>query len=78
LDTSYYHIIVGTPNRLQVLVDKGSLTLDSCQFMILDMHKDVKAFTLLDINDTKVDFFRFYHKHLHQLFKQNKMKLVLF
>jgi len=78
LETFIFHIVVGTPNRIQTLVEKGSLLLEQCQHVIVDMSKDVKSFTILDLNDTKVDFFQFYYKHLHQHVKQNKMKMVLF
>jgi len=78
LQTSHFHVVVGTPNRLQTLVEKGHLLLEDVQHVVLEMSQDVKALTLLDLNDTKLDFFRFYLKYLHQPAKQNKLKLVLF
>jgi len=78
LKKKHPRIIVGTPNRIHALVDKGSLSLDQCKMLVIDMSRDVKKMSVLDAKDTGQHFFKFYHQHLHELVQNGKMKLVLF
>uniref|UniRef100_A0A6B2LG49 Helicase ATP-binding domain-containing protein n=1 Tax=Arcella intermedia TaxID=1963864 RepID=A0A6B2LG49_9EUKA len=78
LESFPFHVVVGTPHRIKSLVERGCLKLTALQFIVVDMAKNVKNFTVLDLPDTKIEFFRFYVKYLHQIIKQNQTKLVLF
>jgi len=78
LTTKNPSIVVGTPNRVHALVEKDALSLDHCKLVVVDMARDVKKMSVLDAKDTGLHFFQFYHQHLHNRFKNKKMKLVLF
>jgi len=77
LATKHPRIVVGTPGRIQVLIDNNSLSLEHCKLVIIDMQKDVKNYSLLDTKDTGYEFFKLYHMHFHSKVKQN-LRLVLF
>jgi hypothetical protein len=55
----YNPIAVGTPHRLNKLVDIGALTLSNTKLVLIDMTADEKLFTLLNSPNVKEDFFKF-------------------
>jgi protein CMS1 len=55
----YNPIAVGTPNRLNKLVDIGALTLSNTKLILIDMAADEKSYTLLNSPNVKEDFFKF-------------------
>jgi hypothetical protein len=72
-------IAVGTPNRVEKLADlEDGLNLSRCKYLIIDMFATVKSFTILDMKETKVDFFNMYNKHFHKLVKSGQTKIILF
>ena len=44
---------VGTPNRVQKLVDAEALGLDRLRLVLIDMQPDVKKRTVLDIPEVR-------------------------
>eukprot|EP00884_Botryococcus_braunii_P006637 jgi/Botrbrau1/15975/Bobra.0375s0002.1 len=68
---------VGTPNRIHRLTDLGALSLDRLQVLVLDLRPDVKQRTLLDIKETRDDWWQFFRQHLHVLLAGSKTRLAL-
>lgn len=78
LEREPIHIGVGTPNRLQVLVDQGHLNLDHLELVIIDTEKNAKKFNIFDIQDVRADLFNFLGSHISYLMKENRTKIGLF
>jgi len=69
---------VGTPRRVSDLINKGALSLESCEHLILDAsHKDVKNYTLLSNAAMRTEFMDFYYKHCHSRVLAGKFKLCM-
>lgn len=56
----YHPVAVGTPHRLNKLVDIGALSLTNTRVVLIDMGTDEKSFTLLNSPNVKEDFFKFF------------------
>jgi protein CMS1 len=54
-----YGIAVGTPNRLEKLVQEGALSLAATEFIIIDMLEDSKGFSVCTLKDTQTDLCKF-------------------
>jgi len=76
LDETQTNVVVGTPNRVEKLVELGNLNLDRCECIFIDMSLDAKNFCFFDIADVRLSFFNFYHKYVHG--KMDKIKIALF
>lgn len=72
------HVGVGTPNRLQALIECGALKLDALTHIVLDWSwRDSKLRRLVDIPEVRTDFFTLLTKHLIPVLRQGKAKLAL-
>jgi len=78
LDNYPVRIVVGTPNRVGKLINWGTLNLDKCKLLLIDLSKNAKNQTIFDIKDTTIDFFDFYKQHCHHLIRNQKMKLCFY
>ncbi|ORE07893.1 hypothetical protein BCV72DRAFT_289805 [Rhizopus microsporus var. microsporus] len=78
LEREPIHIGVGTPNRLQVLVDQGHLKLDKLELVVIDTEKNPKKFNIFDLQEVRTDLFRFLGSYIAPLMKENKAKIGLF
>ncbi|KAI9279621.1 U3-containing 90S pre-ribosomal complex subunit-domain containing protein [Sporodiniella umbellata] len=78
LEREPIHIGVGTPNRLQALVDQGHLNLSNLELVVIDTEKNAKKFNIFDIQDVRSDLFNFLGLHISQLTKENRTKIGLF
>mmetsp|Transcript_9171 Transcript_9171/g.13824 ORF Transcript_9171/g.13824 Transcript_9171/m.13824 type:complete len:269 (+) Transcript_9171:67-873(+) len=56
---AHFPIVVGTPNRLAKLVELGALSLSATQVLLVDMEKDAKGFSVLDLPGVCGDFYSF-------------------
>ncbi|KAK9858025.1 hypothetical protein WJX84_000888 [Apatococcus fuscideae] len=54
---------VGSPNRLLKLADLGDLHLEQLKMLMIDVQLDAKQRTILDIPETRTDFWKFYDAH---------------
>jgi hypothetical protein len=68
---------VGTPNRVLKLCDETILKLDQLKVLVVDMHVDVKTFTVLTHPETSSDFFRFYRDYIVALSQPVKIILLM-
>ncbi|GAA5958208.1 hypothetical protein JCM3765_002848 [Sporobolomyces pararoseus] len=81
LDKTYVGIAVGTPNRIEKLLNEtDSLKLTHLSHLILDTtHLDQKKRSLMDLPDARGDLFKLLGcPKIMQRLKEGKMKLVLF
>lgn len=60
-------IVCGTPNRIHKLIDNNSLQLDRCRYIVCDMQRDSKNYTLFTLPDVSHEYFILYQKYLHEL-----------
>lgn len=58
LSENAYSIAIGTPNRLNKLIELGALNLTKLKIGIIDIAEDEKKFTLLSLKDVKDDFYK--------------------
>jgi protein CMS1 len=77
LQKTVTRIALGTPNRIQKLVEDGSLKLDDLQYVVLDMGKDVKTMTILDLKSTREEFFALYHACLKERVLSHASKILM-
>lgn len=68
----------GTPHRLSALIDEGALSLSAASVVLLDVHPEVKGFTLLDHPNLKEDVFALLRDHLHGRIAAGSLKLALY
>jgi protein CMS1 len=59
LKSTHFPLAVGTPNRLHKLVEMGALSLSQTVLVIVDLCEDVKGFNVMNLCDTKGDFYNF-------------------
>mmetsp|Transcript_21431 Transcript_21431/g.29776 ORF Transcript_21431/g.29776 Transcript_21431/m.29776 type:complete len:249 (+) Transcript_21431:153-899(+) len=71
-------IAVGTPNRVQKLVDLEALELSSVKVVFLDTKPDAKQREMLTINEIRDDFWSLFNLHLRLNIQNKTTKLCLF
>lgn len=70
---------VGTPNRLQALVEQGHLNLDNLELVVIDTERNAKRFNIFDLQEVRTDLFQFLGKNISPLMKEgSKLKIGLF
>ncbi|KAG0366417.1 U3-containing 90S pre-ribosomal complex subunit-domain containing protein [Gamsiella multidivaricata] len=73
------HICVGTPNRIEKLIEDDALHLDRLELVLLDCHKDAKKRTILDIQEIRVDLFKMLGlEALDERFKSGQTQVAIF
>lgn len=78
LERMFLPIAVGTPSRIKVLLEMKALSLEHTRHVILDMEKDKKSMTILELNDTAKDMLDLVQYHFLPLLNKQKLKLVLY
>ncbi|KAJ1437754.1 U3-containing 90S pre-ribosomal complex subunit-domain containing protein [Ochromonadaceae sp. CCMP2298] len=76
LSKEYHPIAVGTPNRISKLIELGALSLRRTLLILIDVTPDAKQFTILTLNEVKVDFFRLLYQHIHPITSRAKIALI--
>lgn len=69
---------IGTPNRLQALVEGGHLKLDQLELVVIDTERNPKKFNIFDIQEVRTDLFKFLGTYISPLMKEGKAKIGLF
>ncbi|KAK9810173.1 hypothetical protein WJX72_006098 [[Myrmecia] bisecta] len=70
-------VAVGTPHRLCKLADLEALKLDRLKLIVVDVHLDAKQRTILDIPETRGDFWEFIKKHCQSRLAAGKTRIAL-
>lgn len=77
LASRHYPICVGTPNRLNKLLELGSLCLSKhTSLLVIDGYKDPKTFTAMSLNGVKEDLFVLIEKYAVTEFEHLKLAVV--
>lgn len=78
LERLFFPVSVGTPGRVKKLLEMNALSLQHTRFVLIDMQKDKKQLTLLELKDTAKEMAELLEFHLLPLLNSQQMKLVLF
>ncbi|KAI7868292.1 U3-containing 90S pre-ribosomal complex subunit-domain containing protein [Spinellus fusiger] len=78
LKTHPIHIGVGTPNRLNTLLEQGHLKLDRLELVAVDTERNAKRFNVFDNDAVREDIFSFLGDAIAPRMQQGKTKLGLF
>ena len=71
-------IAVGTPARLEKLVSVDALHLDRVTLLLIDCQRDIKQRSMLDIPETRRDFWTLWRTHLGNRVAEGRVKVGLF
>ncbi|DAZ95719.1 TPA: hypothetical protein N0F65_007125 [Lagenidium giganteum] len=71
-------IAVGTPARIKKHLEMGSLSLEHTRYVMIDVQKDKKNMTVLDLKDTAKEVVDMLQYYVCKRLNEDKLKLVLF
>lgn len=78
LTSHSFHVGMGTPQRIKVLIDDNSLKLSNLRWIVIDWSfVDVKKRRLIDFDDIRNELFSLMQKHLLLLTESNKLTFLL-
>lgn len=69
---------VGTPARLCALAASGALRTGRLRFVVVDMWRNTKNFSLFDMPELKADFWQLYNGHVHPRVSAGTARVCLF
>ncbi|XP_065865008.1 uncharacterized protein [Euphorbia lathyris] len=68
----------GTPSRVKKLIDIEALGLSRLQLLVLDIHTDVKGYSLLTLPQVRDEFWDLYKNYFHPRILQGHLRICLF
>lgn len=75
LSKENYPIVIGTPNRLNKLIENGALSLHRVKIVLMDYTNDAKQFNLLTLPEVKNDFYEFFYNHVYK--ERDHLKIAM-
>lgn len=72
------NIAGGTPNRIKKLCEMEALGLSRLEVIVLDMHTDVKGFSLFTLQQVRDEFWDLYKSYFHQRLLQGSLRVCLY
>ncbi|XWS13243.1 hypothetical protein CRYUN_Cryun36dG0020800 [Craigia yunnanensis] len=72
------NIASGTPSRIKKLIDIEALGLSRLSVLLLDIHTDVKGYSLLTIPQVRDEFWDLYKNYFHQQVVQGDLRICLY
>ena len=69
-------VAVGTPNRLNKLIQLNALSLKHTRLVVIDTKKDSKNFTILTLKGVREDMYQFLHGMESGELARTKLALV--
>ncbi|XP_021766366.1 protein CMSS1-like [Chenopodium quinoa] len=72
------NIASGTPSRIKKLCEMEALGLSRLEVVVLDMHTDVKGFSLLTLQQVRDEFWDLYKSYFHQRLLQGSLRVCLY
>lgn len=78
LERLFFPVSVGTPGRVKKLLEMDALSLQHTKFIMIDMQKDKKQMTILELKDTAKEMAELLEFHLLARLNAQQMKLVLY
>ena len=73
----YFGLAVGTPNRLLKLASEGALSLGATKLLVVDMYRNEKRQTILDVKETAADLAALYRSMIRSRLQEG-MKICLY
>ncbi|KAF8077359.1 hypothetical protein N665_1043s0004 [Sinapis alba] len=68
----------GTPSRIKKLIDIEALGLSRLDMIVLDMHTDVKGFSLFTLPQVRDEFWDLYKTCFHQRVLEGSLRICLY
>ncbi|AEC10210.1 unnamed protein product [Arabidopsis thaliana] len=68
----------GTPNRIKKLVDIEALGLSRLDMIVIDMHPDVKGFSLFTLPQVRDEFWDLYKNCFHQRVLEGRLRICMY
>ncbi|KAI7755739.1 hypothetical protein M8C21_026608 [Ambrosia artemisiifolia] len=75
---NHVNVACGTPSRIKKLIDMEALGLSRLSVVVLDMHTDVKGFSLFSIPQIRDEFWELYTTHFHQRLLDGSLRICLY
>ncbi|KAI6699231.1 hypothetical protein NL676_019350 [Syzygium grande] len=72
------NIACGTPNRIKKLIDIEALGLSRLSVILLDVHTDVKGYSLLTLPQVRDEFWDLYKNYFHERVVKGNLQICLF
>ncbi|KAK1390767.1 hypothetical protein POM88_018945 [Heracleum sosnowskyi] len=72
------NITSGTPSRIKKLIYMEVLGLSWLQVIVLDMHTDVKGYSLLSLPQIRDEFWELYKCYFHQKVVEGDLRICLY
>uniref|UniRef100_A0A5B7BHH7 Protein CMSS1 n=1 Tax=Davidia involucrata TaxID=16924 RepID=A0A5B7BHH7_DAVIN len=72
------NIASGTPNRIKKLIDMEALGLSRLAVIVLDMHTDVKGYSLFTLPQVRDEFWDLYKSYFHERLVQGDLRICLY
>ncbi|KAJ0702795.1 putative protein Cms1 [Helianthus annuus] len=75
---NHVNVACGTPSRIKKLIDMEALGLSRLSVLVLDMHTDVKGYSLFSIPQIRDEFWELYTTHFHQRLLNGSLRICLY
>lgn len=72
------NVAAGTPNRIKKLIDDEVLGLSRLVVVVLDMHLDVKGYSLLTLPQVRTEFWDLYRTYFHKRLIKGDLRVCLY
>ncbi|BAT93515.1 hypothetical protein LR48_Vigan02g275800 [Vigna angularis] len=72
------NIAGGTPSRIKKLIDAEALDLSRLQVLVLDLHPDVKGYSLLTLPQVRDEFLEVFKNYFYEAMIQGGLRICLY
>ncbi|KAL2323812.1 hypothetical protein Fmac_022870 [Flemingia macrophylla] len=72
------NIASGTPSRIKKLIDTEALSLSRLQVLVLDIHPDVKGYSLFTLPQVRDEFWDLFKNYFYQSMIQGDLRICLY
>ncbi|QHO36469.1 hypothetical protein DS421_9g284050 [Arachis hypogaea] len=72
------NIASGTPSRIKKLIDTEALSLSRLQVLLLDIHPDVKGYSLFTLPQVRDEFWDLFKNYFYQGMIQGHLRICLY
>lgn len=72
------NIASGTPSRIKKLMDAEALGLSRLQVLVLDLHPDVKGYSLFTLPQVRDEFWELFKNYFYQPMIQGDLRICLY
>ncbi|MED6111204.1 hypothetical protein PIB30_050307 [Stylosanthes scabra] len=72
------NIASGTPSRIKKLIDTEALSLSRLKVLLLDIHPDVKGYSLFTLPQVRDEFWALFKNYFYQGMMQGQLRICLY